>query len=64
MDFFFFQKYEKTLIELGWVRYDLLGADLKYNRSQKSLNITMERYIAKMAKRFRPLRKRPAKAMR
>jgi hypothetical protein len=37
----------------GWVRYDLLGTDVWYNRSLRSLDITMERYIQKLAQKFR-----------
>ena len=37
----------------GWLRYDLLGTDVWYRKSTRELKITMERYIQKMAQKFR-----------
>ncbi len=37
----------------GWLRYDLLGADLLYKRSTREMKLTMQRYIEKLARKFR-----------
>ena len=37
----------------GWIRYDLLGTDVWYCRQRKELKIVMERYIKKIAQKFR-----------
>jgi hypothetical protein len=36
----------------GWLRWDILGADLEYHQASGKFRLSMERYVAKILKKF------------
>ena len=44
----------------GWLRWDILGSDLHYNRGLRTMRINMARYIQKVLKKFNLESAKPA----